>query len=142
MRWRRRAQTCGRALERDEPHLSAVRRLLGTTFSLIWAFCASSANLERNASLDTFELAGILVPHAGRYSLGALAAELGITLPATHRALDDARVAHQLYLKVFDRALELTQDVIDEITTMADRSGWQLADFWRDVKEAREQRYV
>ena len=45
-----------------------------------------------NLGLDTFELAGMLIPHAGRYSLGSLAREVGITLPATHRALDDARV--------------------------------------------------
>ena len=127
------------------PALSEMSRIcgnapiIGHNIQFDLGFLRKQRQLERNASLDTFELAGILVPHAGRYSLGALAAELGITLPATHRALDDARVAHQLYLKVFDRALELTQDVTDEITTMADRSGWQLADFWRDVKEAREQ---
>ena len=126
------------------PALSEMSRICGNSpiighniqFDL--GFLRKQRQLERNASIDTFELASILVPHAGRYSLGALAAELAITLPATHRALDDARVAHQLYLKVFERALELTQDVTDEITTMADRSGWQLADFWRDVQEARE----
>ncbi|BCX02243.1 MAG: DNA polymerase III subunit epsilon [Candidatus Roseilinea sp.] len=89
----------------------------------------------KNTALDTFELAGILVPYAGRYSLGALAAELGISLPESHRAIADARTAHQLYLKVFERAVALPREIVDEISTHADLSGWALADFWRDVKE-------
>jgi len=88
-----------------------------------------------NQSLDTFELASILVPHAGRYSLGALTAELGIKVGTVHRALDDARLAHQLYLKVFQRAIDLPREVIDEISKQADLSGWVLSDFWRDVRE-------
>jgi DNA polymerase-3 subunit epsilon/ATP-dependent DNA helicase DinG len=90
----------------------------------------------QNASLDTFELASILVPHAGRYSLGALAAELGVKLTDAHRALNDAHATHQLYMKVFDRAVELPREVVDEISKQADLSGWVLSDFWRDVKEA------
>lgn len=89
----------------------------------------------KNAALDTFELAGILVPHAGRYSLGALAGELGISLPESHRAMADARTAHQLYLRIFERAMALPPEIVDEISAHADLSGWTLADFWRDVKE-------
>ncbi|MFC1463826.1 MAG: helicase C-terminal domain-containing protein [Candidatus Brachytrichaceae bacterium NZ_4S206] len=92
-------------------------------------------SFTKNTALDTFELAGILVPHAGRYSLSALAAELGISLPESHRAMADARTAHQLYLKVFERAVALPREIVDEIGQHADRSGWTLADFWRDVKE-------
>ncbi len=91
--------------------------------------------LANNPSIDTFELASILVPHAGRYALGALAKELGITLPATHRALDDARVTHQLYMKCFERAVDLPKEVLEEISRTADMSGWQLGDFWRDALE-------
>ncbi|MCS6773998.1 MAG: exonuclease domain-containing protein [Thermoflexales bacterium] len=90
----------------------------------------------KNPTLDTFELSSILVPHAGRYSLGALAAELGIPLENTHRALDDARTAHRLYLRLFERALDLPQTVLDEILAMSNLSNWALADFWRDVSEA------
>ena len=89
----------------------------------------------KNALLDTFELASILVPHAGRYSLGALALELGLSLSESHRALADARTAHQLYLKIFERAVALPREVVDEISRCADLSNWGLADFWRDVKE-------
>jgi len=87
----------------------------------------------KNTSIDTFELAGLLVPHAGRYSLGALAHTLGISLAEAHRALADAQTAHQLYLKLFERALGLPQEVVQEISAFAERSGWGLAGFWRDV---------
>jgi DNA polymerase-3 subunit epsilon/ATP-dependent DNA helicase DinG len=93
---------------------------------------------DRNPSIDTFELASILVPHAGRYALGALAKELGITLPATHRALDDARVTHQLFVKCFERACELPRETLEEISRVADMSGWTLGDFWRDALEQQE----
>lgn len=92
-----------------------------------------------NVSLDTFELASLLVPHAGRYSLRDLAAELDIPMirevAPEHRGLRDARLTHQLYLKVFERAVELPREVVDEISKHADLSNWTLADFWRDVKE-------
>ncbi len=90
---------------------------------------------SNNASMDTFELASILVPHAGRYSLGALAKDLGVELTDAHRALNDARATHQLYVKLFERAVNLPREVVDEITNHADLSGWYLADFWRDVRE-------
>ena len=74
-----------------------------------------------NPSLDTFELAGMLIPHAERYSLGSLAREVGIALPATHRALDDARVAHQLYQKMFERASEVSAKTLEEIVRHAQK---------------------
>lgn len=92
-------------------------------------------SFANNAWIDTFELASILVPHAGRYSLGALAAELGINLEDAHRALNDARAAFHLYNKIFERAVEIPREVVDEISKQADLSGWTLGDFWRDVKE-------
>jgi ATP-dependent DNA helicase DinG len=112
--------------------------IIGHNIAFDLAFMRRQRLLDKNPSIDTFELAGILVPHAGRYSLGALAKELGITLPATHRALDDARVAHQLYLKCFERATALPKDTLEEITRVATFSGWTLADFWSDAKDAQE----
>jgi DNA polymerase-3 subunit epsilon/ATP-dependent DNA helicase DinG len=90
---------------------------------------------SNNASMDTFELASILVPHAGRYSLGSLVKELGVELTDAHRALNDARATHQLYLKLFERAVNLPREVVDEISQHADLSNWVLSDFWRDVRE-------
>jgi DNA polymerase-3 subunit epsilon/ATP-dependent DNA helicase DinG len=112
--------------------------VIGHNVGFDLGFMRRHRRLVQNASVDTFELAGILVPHAGRYSLGALAQELGITLPATHRALDDARVAHQLFLRCFERACDLPKETLEEIARIADMSNWTLKDFWRDALEAQE----
>jgi len=120
---------------REAQRIVGLSPIVGHNIAFDLGFLRKQKVFIANAAVDTFELAGILVPHAGRYSLGALAAELGISLPATHRALDDARVAHQLYLKVFDRAVELPNDTLEEIVRNAERSGWPLADFWRDALE-------
>ena len=42
------------------------------------------------------------MPTASRYNLGALGKPLGVLLPATHRALDDARVTHAIFLKLLN----------------------------------------
>ena len=55
-------------------------------------FLQKAGLLQYNEVIDTYELAAVLMPTASRYNLGALGKQLGILLPATHRALDDARV--------------------------------------------------
>ncbi|MBI5563574.1 MAG: DEAD/DEAH box helicase [Chloroflexi bacterium] len=89
-----------------------------------------------NLGLDTFELAGMLIPHAERYSLGSLARTVGIDLPATHRALDDARVAHALYMKMFERACDIPVKVLEEIVKHAQKLGWAPSIFFEDALKA------
>ena len=55
-------------------------------------FLQRAGLLQYNEVVDTYELASVLMPTASRYNLGALGKQLGILLPATHRALDDAKV--------------------------------------------------
>lgn len=109
--------------------------IIGHNINFDLNFLRRQRVFEKNAAVDTFELAGILIPHAGRYSLSALAKELGIELTDAHRALNDAHTAHQLFLKVFERAVQLPNDVLDEIVQHAQRSGWTLSDFWTDALE-------
>ncbi len=107
--------------------------IIGHNIQFDLGFLRKQRVFDRNESLDTFELAGILVPHAGRYSLGSLAASLGIVLKDAHRALDDARASAELYMRIFQRATELPTDVLEEITRMGEKSGWLLAPFWREA---------
>ncbi len=83
--------------------------------------------------LDTYDLAAVLIPAAGRYSLGALAQALGIILPATHRALDDARVTHALFRKLFEQALTLPLDVLAEIVSIGQDISWGGDIFFEDA---------
>jgi ATP-dependent DNA helicase DinG len=90
-----------------------------------------------NAGIDTFELAGILLPHAARYSLSLLTETLGITLPATHRALDDARATHALFTALLDQAGRLDLAVIRNINRLAAQSNWALRPVLADLEQAR-----
>ncbi len=60
---------------------------------------ASGINFQRPV-LDTFELATILLPRAGSYSLGELCRQLQISLEDAHRALDDALATAQLFIQL------------------------------------------
>jgi len=104
------------------------------------SFDLSFLNKQRlfldNLNVDTFELAGMLIPHAERYNLGSLARETGITLPATHRALDDALVAHALYQKMFERACDIPVKTLEEIVKHAQKIGWAPTIFFEDALKA------
>ncbi len=92
--------------------------------------------LQTNAALDTWELSQLLVPHADRYSLGKLAAELGIDLPATHRALDDARATHALFTALFGRTMALPTATLKEIVKAARQVHWETGRFFEDALRA------
>ena len=68
--------------------------ILGQNISFDLAFLHKAGAFRDNAAIDTYELASVLMPSASRYNLGSLARQLGVLLPATHRALDDAKATH------------------------------------------------
>lgn len=77
-----------------------------------------------NQVIDTYELASVLLPTASRYNLGALGQQLGIPLPASHRALDDARLTHAVYLRLMDLAAELPLELLAEIVRAGEPLDW------------------
>ncbi len=83
-----------------------------------------------NYVADTYEMASVLMPTASRYGLGALGSALGIPLPATHRALDDARVTHRLYLRLWEMALELPIEILAKIVNLGDQAKEDWLGFW------------
>lgn len=87
-----------------------------------------------NPTIDTFELAGILLPHAARYSLGTLADALDITFPIRHRALDDALATKDLFLGLLQQASQLDLSVIREINRLAAKSDWSLKPVFQDLE--------
>ncbi len=121
------------------PRLEAFVRnlpLVGHNIAFDLSFLNRYNALMDNEAMDTFELAGILVPHAGRYGLGALADELGIDLPATHRALDDARVTHALFVRLFERATQIPRKTLEEIVELGRGTGWTPTDFFEEAYKA------
>jgi ATP-dependent DNA helicase DinG len=121
------------------PHLARFvgdHLVIGHNVAFDVGFLRRHNVLQSNPTLDTWELASVLVPHADRYGLGALADELGITLPATHRALDDARVAHALFLALFRRAMDLPAATRQEIVKTARQGRWVALGFFEDALRA------
>jgi len=95
--------------------------------------------VQSNPAIDTFEMAGILVPHARRYSLANLVKELGIDLPdQNHRAFDDAVMTQELFKVLMGRALQLTADQLKEIVRIGRRARWGGAEFFSDALYQRQ----
>jgi ATP-dependent DNA helicase DinG len=89
-----------------------------------------------NPSFDTFELAGILVPHAARYSLVKLGERLGLPNLCTHRALEDALATKELFVALLEYAAALPVPILHEINRLAGEVAWPLKSVLRDVEES------
>ncbi|MFN3491625.1 MAG: exonuclease domain-containing protein, partial [Anaerolineales bacterium] len=111
--------------------------ILGHNVSFDIKFLRQAGLFEYQQTLDTYELASVLMPAASRYNLGALGKQLGIPLPATHRALDDARVTQAAYIRLLDLARELPIDVLQEIVELGNfvdwDSGWVFERILHDI---------
>lgn len=88
-----------------------------------------------NLPLDTFELAGLILPKMASYSLEQLTRALGLSSPAYHRALADATLAKDLYLALLERAGELDLATVQEINRAAARSAWPLRAVFQDIEQ-------
>ncbi len=88
---------------------------------------------EYNDVIDTYELASVLMPTASRYNLGSLGKQLGILLPATHRALDDARVTMAAFNRLLEMARELPLEMVDEIVRLSEPIAWDANWLFQEV---------
>ncbi len=98
--------------------------ILGHNVKFDIGFLRKAGLFEYQQTLDTYELASVLMPTASRYNLGSLGQQLNIPLPATHRALDDARVTQAAYVRLFDMACELPVETLTEIVQLGDFVDW------------------
>lgn len=108
--------------------------IVGHSISLDMQFLQRGGMRLVNPTLDTFELASILIPYAARYSLAQLARELKIEYATKHRALEDAKATHQLFLALLDRASQLNPKTIQEIARISAKSDWSLRFVWQDIQ--------
>src|SRR5512139_3272284 len=96
-------------------------------------FLQRAGLFQYNEVIDTYELASVLMPTASRYNLGALGKQLGILLPATHRALDDARVTMAAFNRLFEMARELPLDLVAEFVRLSEPLAWDGAWIFQEV---------
>jgi DNA polymerase-3 subunit epsilon/ATP-dependent DNA helicase DinG len=84
-------------------------------------------------TLDTAELASIVLPSASSYALQRLAADAAISPRAVHRALDDAITSALVLGHLARAARELPADVLAEIAALSVLLGPATAEFFRDA---------
>ncbi len=87
--------------------------------------------LKNTQTIDTYELASILLPTAPRYNLNSLTTQLGIELPHAHRALDDARGAGLLYWALWQRMLNMPLNLLQEIVRLSSNLPWDALPIFR-----------
>ncbi|HEY72284.1 MAG TPA: DEAD/DEAH box helicase [Thermoflexia bacterium] len=109
--------------------------IVGHSVGFDLSFLRRHSLLLENESLDTFELASVLVPRAERYSLTALTRLLGIELEHAHRALDDAQASYRLFRALLVRAAELPPRVLKEIIGHGERAAWPAVSFFHHALE-------
>ncbi len=88
------------------------------------SFLRSAGVLKKNAFIDTYEMASVLLPSEGRYNLRALGQSFAVPLKATHRALDDTLVTQMIYQRMYQLILDLPLSVLDEIVRLSENIGW------------------
>lgn len=86
-----------------------------------------------NECLDTFELAGVMLPDADRYSLNQLAGMLEVELERAHRALDDAVASYRVFRALLRRASELPPRLLKEIIAHGQRVSWGACTFFQEA---------
>jgi ATP-dependent DNA helicase DinG len=98
--------------------------ILGHNVRFDLSFLRKQGVFKNNIMLDTYEMASVLMPNAGRYNLGALAQALSVALPATHRALDDAHATRGVFLRLYEDALSMPLPVLAEIVHLGEGVDW------------------
>lgn len=84
---------------------------------------AAGINFQRPV-LDTFELATILLPNVGSYSLGELCRTLQIELTEAHRALSDTLATMHLFMRLNDLLVTLPPSTLDLILASGREVDW------------------
>ncbi len=98
--------------------------ILGHNVNFDVGFFRARNMFQDNELLDTYDLASVLLPSAGRYNLSALAQYLGIPVPDAHRALADAHTTYGIFTRLQEKALTLPLDILAEIVRLGEDLPW------------------
>jgi DNA polymerase-3 subunit epsilon/ATP-dependent DNA helicase DinG len=98
--------------------------ILGHNVTFDLSFLRKYDLFQLNDVMDTYEMASVLMPSAGRYNLAALGQALGVVFPATHRALDDARVTRAIFQRLYEMTLDLPLHLLAEIVRHGEQVDW------------------
>lgn len=116
--------------------------LLGHNIRFDVSFLRPHRVLGYNETIDTYEMAAVLLPRASRYNLGALAQALGVLYPSAHRALDDARTTMGVYLRLLDEAEGLPISLVAEIVRLSEALEWGASLPFQEILKAHRREKV
>lgn len=111
--------------------------VLGHNVGFDLGFLQQQRILRQAESIDTYDIASVVLPTASRYALGALGEALDIPLPATHRALDDARVTQAVYAALWEQAMDMPLNTLAEIVRHSNNIDWAGGPFFRALMKVR-----
>jgi ATP-dependent DNA helicase DinG len=94
--------------------------VLGHNVGFDISFLQQQGLFHKNQLIDTYDLASVLLPDAGRYRLDALASALGVVPQQRHRALEDASTTHQVYLRLCNKVQQLPKGLLEEIVHLGE----------------------
>lgn len=83
--------------------------------------------LKNQLTIDTYDLASVLLPSADRYNLNSLTQSFNIQLENAHRALDDARAAALLYWALWEKLITYPHHIIEHIVRLSQGIDWSTA---------------
>lgn len=113
--------------------------ILGHNIGFDLEFLRGRGLFSDNPSLDTYDLASVVLPAAGRYGLSSLASHLGIPIDRQHRALDDAHTSRQVLLRLQDQVAELPLWVVEEIVRHGAEVEWGAGWIFEQALERRSE---
>jgi len=116
--------------------------ILGHNVGFDLSFLRRHGLFRGNETLDTYEIASVLLPSAGRYNLGSLGQALNILLPASHRALDDARVTSAVYRSLYEIGMQLPIQLLAEIVRLGEGIDWPGYQAFYDMLRARSKETI
>ncbi len=88
------------------------------------SFLKKQGALKSNKTIDTYEMAAVILPTEGRYNLRALGQSLAVPMKATHRALDDTKVTQAIYHLMYQIILEQPLGLLSEIVRLGKNITW------------------
>jgi len=109
--------------------------VLGHNIEFDLQFLQKHGILKYNEALDTFAVASVVMPNAGRYNLAALSSALNVPLGNAHRALDDAHMTRQIYLRMMEKVAELPPELLLEINRLGEEVVWGGGRIFEDTLE-------
>lgn len=86
-------------------------------------------HLSQNKILDTCQLAQTFLPRETSYSLEILSEKYGLVHDNKHRALDDTRVAIELYQLLMETFSNFSENLKTKIRKVIEKSDWE----WKEI---------